>query len=705
VTAEAQESAAEGSPAEAAPFDDLDDYVAIPRVTGLRLAPDGTWLAATVQSLSPDKKKYVTSIWRIDTAGGPPRKLTRSVKGEGNPRFLPDGTLLFTSARPDPDHANGSGNGQGDDDKTALWLLPAGGGEAVLEATLPGGIAGIETAASAPAVIVTAPALPGAATEDERRRQARKDAGVTAILHETLPVRYWDHDLGPDDLRIFAAAVAGEGDRGEVGGGPDGEKADSADNAPRDLTPEAGRALIEQAVALSPAGLTVATGWWRWQDGVQACSELVTIDVATGRRTIVADGTSADGNPGFDYHDPVFAPDGERMVCARGAHDTPDAPGDNTLVLFPGGSDLLPGFDRWPAGPVWDAAGEVVYFTADDAGRRPVFAVEVATGVVSRKTTDDAHYTNLSAAPDGTALYALRDTISEPPAPVRIDLASGEVTRLAAPGTVPRVPGQVTEVTATADDGHPIRGWLVLPDGASESRPAPLLLWVHGGPMGSWNGWQWRWNPWLAAARGYAVLLPDPALSTGYGLDFIARGYQSWGPRPFADIMAITDAVVARADIDEARTAMMGGSYGGYMANWIAGHTGRFRAIVSHAGLWALDQMFGTTDGPQFWQREFGRPDPGAARYQENSPHLHIDNITTPMLVIHGNRDFRVPVGEALRLWADLKLHGKDARFLYFPDENHWILKPGNIMAWYQTVLAFLAQHVLGGQWEQPDLL
>ena len=189
------------------------------------------------------------------------------------------------------------------------------------------------------------------------------------------------------------------------------------------------------------------------------------------------------------------------------------------------------------------------------------------------------------------------------------------------------------------------------------------------------------------------------------GLDFIARGYQSWGPRPCADIMAITDAVVARVDIDETRTAMMGGSYGGYMANWIAGHTSRFRAIVSHAGLWALDQMFGTTDGPQFWQREFGRPVPGAVRYQENSPHLHIDAITTPMLVVHGNRDFRVPVGEALRLWSDLKLRGKDARFLYFPDENHWILKPGNIRAWYQTVFAFLAQHVLGDQWEQPDLL
>jgi dipeptidyl aminopeptidase/acylaminoacyl peptidase len=687
------------------PFHDLNDYLAIPRLTGLRLSPDGSWLAATVQSLGPDRKKYRTSIWRIDTAGGPPTRLTRSMDGEGNPRFLPDGSLLFTSKRPDPDRKGGADNGQ--DDETGLWLLPAGGGEATQVATLPGGIAGVETAANAPAVVVTAPVLRGDAAEEEGRRKARKDAGVTAVLHETLPVRFWDHDLGPDDLRLFTVPIGRDG-----GSGSDSENPDRKDEAPGDLTPDADRALADQAVALSPDGRTAATGWWQWRDGVQTHSELVTIDTGTGRRTAVSAASSshdsdegAAGNPGFDYRDPVFSPDGGRIVCVRTAHDTPAAPGDTTLVLFPGGTDLLPGFDRWPAGPVWDPQGRVVYFTADEAGRRPVFAVDTVTGEVTPKTTDDAHYTNLSAAPDGTAVYALRDAISEPPAPVRIDLATGDVTRLDAPGTAPRIPGGVTEVTATADDGHPVRGWLVLPDGASETNPAPLLLWVHGGPMSSWNGWQWRWNPWLAAARGYAVLLPDPALSTGYGLDFIRRAHHEWGSRPFADIMAITDAVVARDDIDAGRTAMMGGSYGGYMANWIAGHTGRFHAIVSHAGVWALDQIFATTDDPQYWQRVFGHPLTDADIYQRNSPHLHVGNITTPMLVIHGNRDYRVPVGEALRLWSDLKLHGKEAKFLYFPDENHWILKPGNIRAWYQTVFAFLAQHVLGGQWEQPDLL
>jgi dipeptidyl aminopeptidase/acylaminoacyl peptidase len=245
----------------------------------------------------------------------------------------------------------------------------------------------------------------------------------------------------------------------------------------------------------------------------------------------------------------------------------------------------------------------------------------------------------------------------------------------------------------------------VLPSTAAAERPAPLLLWVHGGPMSSWNTWSWRWNPWLAAARGYAVLLPDPALSTGYGLGYIARAHRAWGARPYADIMAVTDATLARPDVDAERVAMMGGSYGGYMANWIAGHTDRFKAIVSHAGLWALDQMFGTTDHPMFWRPQFGDPLTEPEMYEKNSPHRHVAQIRTPMLVIHGNKDYRVPVGEALRLWSDLYWHGAEAKFLYFPDENHWILSPGHARIWYETVFAFLAQHVLGQEWQRPRLL
>jgi dipeptidyl aminopeptidase/acylaminoacyl peptidase len=700
------------------PFHELARYVAIPRVTALRLSPDGDWLAAAVQTLAPDRKTYVTSIWRIPatpaSAGGPVR-LTRSPDGETNPRFRPDGSLLFISKRPgqhagDPDRpgspegpAGQEGPGAPADDQPGLWLLPAAGGEAVRVADRPGGISALETSERTCVSVIASAVMPAAGAgepaDDARLRQAREDAGVTAIMHESVPVRYWDHDLGPAQLRLFAV------DSAAVDSAAPGQDGSIEPAGLRDLTPAPGRALDRESFCVSADGRTVAAGWWRGESHGDSRAELAVIDVATAaRRTLLS-------APGFDYEDPAISPDGRHVACIRSAHHTLDAPGDVTMTLTSltsgsGERDLLMGFDRRPVEVAWAPDSRSVYFTADDQGRRPVFRVDTGTGDVVRITADDGAYTDLCPAPDGGWLFALRSALDEPPVPVRLEAAEGQKPeRLPSPGSPLALPGRLEEIGCAADDGVRIRSWLVLPANASAQEPAPLVLWVHGGPMSSWNSWSWRWNPWLLAARGYAVLLPDPALSTGYGQDFIARAYQEWGARPFADVMAATDAAVARSDIDGSRLAMMGGSYGGYMANWMAGHTDRFRAIVSHAGPWVLDQMFGTTDLPMFWRPQFGDPLTSPERYEANSPHRHVARIRTPMLIIHGNKDYRVPVGEALRLWWDLSRHGAEAKFLYFPDENHWILSPGHAAVWYETVFAFLAQHVLGEPWHRPALL
>ena len=223
--------------------------------------------------------------------------------------------------------------------------------------------------------------------------------------------------------------------------------------------------------------------------------------------------------------------------------------------------------------------------------------------------------------------------------------------------------------------------------------------------MASWNAWHWRWNPHLLAARGYAVLLPDPAISTGYGQAFIDRGWGRWGEEPYTDLLAAIDGALERPDLDRVRTAAMGGSFGGYMANWVAGHTDRFRAIVTHASLWELRGFHGTTDHGPSWEAEFGDPYLDPSRYEASSPHRFLDRIRTPMLVIHGELDHRVPISEALRLWTDLQRHGVPSRFLYFPDENHWVLQPRNARLWYETVLAFLDEQVLGLQLRMVQLL
>ncbi|MBO0824999.1 MAG: S9 family peptidase [Actinobacteria bacterium] len=672
---------------------DLREYVAIPRVTALRLAPDGSWLAAVVQTVGGEPPKYLSSIWRIDASGQrEPVRLTRSAEGEASPEFLPDGSLLFASKRADPEE--GKKDAEASKDKPGVWQLPAVGGEARRIAAPGGGVTGLATARREQAFVYAAAMFPGArdSEQDVARRKNRADAGVSAILHDPGGrLRYWDHDLGPETIRLLAAT----------------------ETEPRDLTPDPGRALDEQEFELTPDGSAVVTGWRVTEDGGWFRNEVVVVDTSTGRRQSLL------GEPGVDYAGPRISPSGAQVLAIRAEHDSYQRPGAETLVLAalpaagqagdgPGGyRDLLPGFDRRPQEMAWAHDGSCVFFTADDNGRRPVFRVGLDGSAPTRVTSDDAAYESLCVAPDGSALYALRSAIAAPPTPVRIPLAAGpsQVYRLRCPGGDVSVPGVVTEVATTVADGTRIRGWLVLPAGASASQRAPLLLWVHGGPVMSWNAWSWRWNPWLMAARGYAVLLPDPALSTGYGERMIARGWDHWGGNPYTDVMALTDVVVERPDIDADRTAMMGGSFGGYMANWIAGHTDRFRAIVSHAGLWALDQMFGTTDGPPFWRRQFGDPRTQPERYLTSSPHLHADKIVTPMLIIHGAQDYRVPVGEGLRLWWDLVFQSVEARFLYFPDENHWVLKPGDVQVWYETVLAFLAEHVLGQPWQRPELL
>jgi dipeptidyl aminopeptidase/acylaminoacyl peptidase len=668
--------------------------MALPRAEALCLSPDGQRLVTVVKTLAPDRKTYVTALWETDPGGAAePRRLTWSAAGESSPAFLPDGTLLFVSDRPGPQaagHADSEKPGQ------ALWALPASGGEARLIAARPGGIAAPAVARDEGTIVFTAATLPGDLEADSGRRKKRAEAGITAILHDGYPIRAWDHELGPDEPRLL---VLGPGRDG-----PDPAAAHEEQAGPepgqgaRDLTPQPGQALAEQSATVTPDGSAVITGWWVPAGQAVRRSELAAIDCATARRrTLLA-------RDGVDFMSPAVSPDGRAVACVAETHATVADPADQALWLVPlDGTpprELTRGLDLWPGNPVWSPDSTQLYFSADQRGRRPVFALDLPDGPVRQLTRDDAGYTGLAVSPDGAAVYALRSGIGAPPSPVRIDSSTGAVTPLTAPGGSLPLPGRVTEITAAAPDGAPIRGWLVLP--ADTAGPAPLLLWVHGGPHSSWNGWSWRWNPWLMAARGYAVLLPDPALSTGYGRDFIRRGHGSWGDATFADLMAITDAAAARDDIDEDRTAMMGGSFGGYMANWIAGHTDRFGAIVTHASLWKLDVML-TSDESYYLTREFGEPGERSSRWEANDPSPLAAKIRTPMLVIHGDKDYRVPIGNGLWLWRDLVRNEADAKFLYYPDENHWILKPGNATVWYETVLAFLARHVLGEQWRRPD--
>jgi dipeptidyl aminopeptidase/acylaminoacyl peptidase len=656
-------------------FDTMDSYLALPRVTDLALSHDGKRLVATVGTLNDDRNERINALWEIDPEGvADAVRLTRSEKGDSTPAFGADGSLLFVAKR-----------GGEDDDPPGLWRLPlAGEAEQVVRRS--GGIAALVVAKEAGTVVLSGAALPGATDDeqDEKRRKARKDAKVGAALHSHSPVRFWDHDLGPDEVRLFALDPA-------------------PGSAPRDVTPTPARALDEATFAVTPDGATIVASWHEPTEPGYPRPKLVAIDTTTGAQRVLAQ------DPQFGFEEPAVSPDGRSAVAVRWQDNTYDDPPRYALWLVDiasgEGRELVSDADVWPGAPQFSSDGSTIFFLADESGHRPVFRLDIASGAITRVTAS-GHYDKLRVAPDGTTLYALRDAVDSPPRPVRLDATAtdGEPTFLPAPGAA-EIAGRLERIDTTAKDGTTVAAWLALPPDGSPESPAPLLLWIHGGPLGSWNGWSWRWNPWLMAAKGYAVLLPDPALSTGYGAKMVLRGWGQWGGAPFTDLMSITDAVVARPDVDDSRTAAMGGSYGGYMANWVAGHTDRFRCIVAHASLWALDQFSGTTDMPGYWVKEFGRLTEQPQRYAEWSPHNFVDAIRTPMLVIHGDKDYRVPVGEALRLWWDLQSKGVESSYLYYPDEGHWILKPGNARVWYETVWAWLAKHVHGAEWQQPDLL
>ncbi len=549
------------------PFADLDAFLALPRVSGLAVSADGSRAVTTVTDLNAKRNEYVTAVWELDVTGErPARRLTRGAKGESSPVFAAGGDLFFVATRDVP------GSDGGDEPTPSLWRLPAAGGEAVAILELAGGVNAVHAARDADRTLVTASLMPSARTvdDDKRLRALRKDNKISALLHAGYPVRHWDHDIGPAQPHLVD--VTGGHERSDTGSG----------SGVRDLTPEPGQGLRDAGIDLSADGRFVVASWAVAGPGASIRQTLVRIDVATGERTTIAD------DPIADLGAPAISPDGSALAFVREVHSTPESAPRIMLCHMSFGeafTEVATDWDRWPTSVTWTADGSALLVTADEAGRGPVFVVDPADSSVTRLTHDDFTYTNVCLAPGGV-VYALRSSYLSHPHPVRID-PDGAITPLPC-RDMPALPGELTEVTAVADDGRQVRSWLVLPDG---EEPAPLVVWIHGGPLASWNCWHWRWNPWLLAAHGYAVVLPDPALSTGYGQEFIQRGWGAWGFAPYTDLMAGTDEVLEHPRIDATRTAAMGGSFGGYMANWIAGHTDRFDAIITHASLWALDQF------------------------------------------------------------------------------------------------------------------
>ena len=665
------------------------------RLTGLETTEGGR-IVARVSALDAKGTSYRGALVEIDGERLVP--LTRGSASIGAVALAEDGTTFFTAKRVGED---------GEETEDAqLWALPPRG-EARELASRPGGFGGLAVAGRH---LLTELEIHSQATDETTHAElsaTRTKAKVTAALHSGFPTRYWDHDLGPSRTVLAIAALPEDLATAERTPAPTAEEADGDEDAPTQV-------LHLRHVTMPPGRLV---DWTVDRTGEQA---LVAMADSRGDRLAVTDLYLLDlvgaqpprllreGTNELEHGPGEFSPSGDRALIGRHRVWTKTqtmSVGVELLDLATGESAAVwPELDRW-VDPVWLDENTLVA-TSDDTGRGAVWIGDVSDAAPRRLAggpQQDLAFSDLSIA--GGAIIASASGIAVAPHPVRIDRSSGAVEALPNPADALAQEGTLTEVTATAEDGTALRAWLRLPAGEG---PHPLVVFAHGGPWGSWNAWTYRWNPGPFVAAGYAVLLPDPAISTGYGQSMIDRGQHELGGAPYTDIMALVDVTIAREDIDESATAFAGGSYGGYMANWVAGHTGdRFRCIVTHASLWDTETMGSTTDNAG-WHRPMIEQN---ARY---NPKDSVREIVAPMLVIHGDKDYRVPIAQGHALWHDLNEysatprdeHGRTRhRYLYFPDEGHWITGRGNAQVWYETFLGFLDEHVRGETWEPPATL
>ncbi|MDO5726467.1 MAG: prolyl oligopeptidase family serine peptidase [Bowdeniella nasicola] len=681
-------------------FSSLHTFVSTPRLTALvATRGDHPRIVASLCALNDAQNAYSTRLVELDTDGSGATTLTRSHEGENLVALGERGEVYFTSKRRD--------EGGDDDLETAVWMLPPRG-EARVVLRRPGGIDALSCKGGT--LFITAQQLPSCDDEATHREvmKARKDTNVSAILYEDFHTRYWDHDLGPTAPRVFTANVPPlDVPQVEIPASKDEETTEN-DSGEISLTAlpktpgllqqlsvsDDGRTLLATVMELR-AGTTQRSSVYRWRKGEADWQPFALAPAISGES----------GDQLMSCAAGAISPSGKRALIVVDTGNFDGAPFTCWLEVADLTSGkrrrIAPDFSDWPKSHCW-LDDDTVIFDADRTGRASLYRARLSEdGDEVRLVTDDDYTYRLADPINDHEVAALRSSITTPPVAVAVDTSDGRVRELTQITPTITPAGRLTEVEATAQDGTALRAWLLLP-AEIPTGGAPLATFVHGGPWGSWNDWTWRWNPGPFVNRGYAVLLPDPAISTGYGQAMIDRGNDELGGAPYTDLLALIAATEAREDIDSSRTALLGGSYGGYMANWMAGHTGKkFRCIVTHASLWNLDAMGRTTDNG-VWH-EWTNP----TQEKIYSPHRFAGQIAVPMLVIHGDKDYRVPLGQGRALWhallRDSKARGH--KFLYYPDENHWISTPNNSALWYETVLAFLDHHVREQPWQRPRLL
>lgn len=648
----------------------------IRRVGDPQLSPDGKTVAYTVGVVNKAENKTLTHIYTVGIDGSNPRQITKGTASHSSPRWSPDGKHIA--------YVTG---GQ-------IWVMEPDGDDQEQVTSISTGAGNPVWSPDGKWIAFASEVYPECTSDacNKEEDQKAESSKVKAKVAERLLFKHWNEWRDRKRSHVFVVPS---------GGGI------ARDLTPGDFDAPPYAASTGVDYAFSPDSREIA--YLRNPDKIEAVSTnsdiyVVPLNGGPGKNVTAA-------NKGYDAA-PVYSPDGRFIIYRSQATAAFEA--DRWRIMRydrrSGESvELTRGYDNSADEVALAADGKTIYFASGVRGRSRVFAVPVEPDFRQRIATHVKpvagglsvfpFVSNITPTPDGRSIVFLTSSMS---APAEVFIAGTEGTSArnlsrARPNLDLPEPEELEWKGALQKTTH---GFLLKPANFDPSKKYPLLVLIHGGPQGAWNdSWGYRWNPQIFANAGYVVFLPNQRGSTGYGQQFVNEVSADWGGKAFVDIKNGVAEVLKRPYLDKNRIGAAGASYGGYMIDWILGHNSdprfKFKALVSHAGVYNLESMAAATEELWFVKWEFkGMPWENPVNYQKWSPHKFVNNFSTPTLVTAGELDFRVPVDQSLQLFTGLQLKGVPSKLIIFPDEGHWIMKPQNSEFWYSNVTAWLDKYL-----------
>ena len=630
------------------------------------LSPDGKTIAFTVRKFDVEKNNSTLHLYTVPLDGGGPKQITTEGSRNERPKWLPDSKRIAWIS-------NRSGAPQ-------VWTMDADGSAAKQVTAISTDAGGLLVSPDGKSIVFQSSVYPDCADDacNKKRIAAEEASKVKARVYTGLLYRHWTEYQGKRRNHLFTVPIAG---------GP-----------AKDLTPG--------AHDVPPFSLGGPDDYAISPDSVELCfvmnaddnpalstnSDLFAVPLAGGEAKKITVNLAADTSP-------LYSPDGKYL--AYRAQARPGVESDRwRLVVMERATGvatiLTESLDRPVQSIIWASDSKRLFYTIEDRGRvtlqlTPVTAAGSQTVVSGASHIDDVQFT-----PDGKTMIYTEHSATKP---VEIFKAASRST----PVPMTRLNDAVlTEYSTQAPeefmvdgaDKAKVQSLMVKPAGFDPKKKYPVLFLIHGGPEGAWgHSWTYRWNPQVFANAGFVVVLPNPRGSTGFGQKFTDEIADDWGGKVYDDLMAVVDKIEAEPWADKERFAAAGGSYGGYMVNWLLGHTTRFKAMVSHAGVFDLRSMAGETEELWFVNWEFkGMPWDTPDTYAKWSPSYFVKDFKTPTLVLHGELDYRVPVGQGMQLFTALQIQKVPSKMVLFPDEGHWIQKPQNSLLWYKSFIEWVTE-------------